>query len=143
MEVDSSSSDNLCKAEVPKQAKLRTATLCLKAEPEVETYPEKVTEGGQIYLGDSALLRQWLATLGPMRIKSGKYEGSSFADIYSKDKHYANCLGRYLKLHADESRSGATVWIRVSRLTSPTTTSNQFSYAEISLPTSWLRWVVY
>eukprot|EP00959_Pyramimonas_sp_CCMP1952_P113406 2370072-Pyramimonas_sp.AAC.1 len=74
MEVDSSSSDNLFRAEVPKQAKLKTAALRLKAEPEVETYSDEVTENGQIYPGNRALLRQWLTTLGPMRIKSGKYE---------------------------------------------------------------------
>eukprot|EP00959_Pyramimonas_sp_CCMP1952_P030617 641659-Pyramimonas_sp.AAC.1 len=93
MEVDSSSSDILYKAEVPKQAKLKTAALRLKAEPEVETYSDEVTEDGHINLGDSALLRQWSATQGPMRIESGKCEGSSFADICSKHKHCASCLG--------------------------------------------------
>eukprot|EP00959_Pyramimonas_sp_CCMP1952_P410077 8594676-Pyramimonas_sp.AAC.1 len=60
MEVDSSNRNNLFfrRAEVPKQAKPKTATQRLKAEPEVETYPNEITEDGQIYLGDSALLRQ-------------------------------------------------------------------------------------
>eukprot|EP00959_Pyramimonas_sp_CCMP1952_P366398 7673928-Pyramimonas_sp.AAC.1 len=55
-------------------------------------------------LGDIALLRQWLETMGPMVIRSGKYEGDSYETIYTKDRHYANCLGRCLKLDADESR---------------------------------------
>eukprot|EP00959_Pyramimonas_sp_CCMP1952_P340870 7139972-Pyramimonas_sp.AAC.1 len=94
MEVDSSSSDNFVRAEVPiQQAKRKTATLRLKAEPEVEAYSDEITGDGQIYLGDSAILGQWLATVGPMRIKSGKCEGKDFAGICSKDEHYANCLG--------------------------------------------------
>eukprot|EP00959_Pyramimonas_sp_CCMP1952_P194625 4070020-Pyramimonas_sp.AAC.1 len=56
-------------------------------------------------LGDSALLRQRLETMGPTIIRSGKYEGDSYETIYTKDSHYANCLGRCLKLDADESRS--------------------------------------
>eukprot|EP00959_Pyramimonas_sp_CCMP1952_P428951 8983994-Pyramimonas_sp.AAC.1 len=69
MEVDSSSSDNIFRTEVPKQAKLKTTTVRLKAEPEVETYSDENMEDGPIYLGDSALRRQWLANLGSMRIK--------------------------------------------------------------------------
>eukprot|EP00959_Pyramimonas_sp_CCMP1952_P148192 3100856-Pyramimonas_sp.AAC.1 len=60
---------------------------------------------GPIMLGDSALQRQWLETMGPTIIRSGKYEGDSHETIYTKDRHYANCLGRRLKLDADESRS--------------------------------------
>eukprot|EP00959_Pyramimonas_sp_CCMP1952_P135268 2830462-Pyramimonas_sp.AAC.1 len=56
-------------------------------------------------LEDSAILRQWLETMGPTIIKSGKYEGDSYETIYTKDKHYANCLGRCLKLDADERGS--------------------------------------
>eukprot|EP00959_Pyramimonas_sp_CCMP1952_P203527 4256050-Pyramimonas_sp.AAC.1 len=104
MEVDSSSSDDLFWAEVPMQATFKTAALRLKAEPEVETYSDEVTEDGQIYLEDGALLRQWLVTLGPMRIESCKCEGSSL-QTYSKDKHYAKRVGQRLRLDADESRS--------------------------------------
>eukprot|EP00959_Pyramimonas_sp_CCMP1952_P334624 7007469-Pyramimonas_sp.AAC.1 len=57
MKVDSSSSDNFSRAEVRKQAKVKTAKLRLRAEHEVETYSDEVTEDEQIYLGDSALLR--------------------------------------------------------------------------------------
>ena len=75
--------------------------------PEKETYNDEMTghPDGPIYLGDNALLRQWLLTMGPTRIRSGKYEGTSYSDIYKQDKQYANCLGRCLKLDADTSRS--------------------------------------
>eukprot|EP00959_Pyramimonas_sp_CCMP1952_P176641 3691950-Pyramimonas_sp.AAC.1 len=104
-EVDSSSSENLVRAEVPtRQSKLKTATLRLKAVPEVETYSDEIAEDEQIYNGGMSFLRQWLATCGPMRVEGGKCEGSGFADIYSKGKHCAKYLGRCLKLDADASR---------------------------------------
>eukprot|EP00959_Pyramimonas_sp_CCMP1952_P030882 647550-Pyramimonas_sp.AAC.1 len=106
MEVDSSSGDSLLRPELPSKPVIpKAATLRLKAEPEVETYDDEITGDGLVCLGDSAFLRQWLTTMGPMRIKSGEYEGDSFAAIYNKDKHCAKCLGWCLKLDADESRS--------------------------------------
>ena len=106
MEVDSSSSDNLFKVELPsKPVQPKAATLRRKIEPEVETHDDEITGDGPIYLGDGALPKRRLTTMGLTRFKSGKYEGNSFAYTYSNDKRYANCLGRCLKLDADESRS--------------------------------------
>eukprot|EP00959_Pyramimonas_sp_CCMP1952_P051736 1081491-Pyramimonas_sp.AAC.1 len=115
MEVDSSSGDNLFKPELPeKQVKVKsrtakaapkttTTTLAARADP--ATYDGDIMGDGPIMLGDSTLLRQWLETMGPTIVRSGKYEGDIYETIYTKGRHYANCLGRCLKLDADESRS--------------------------------------
>eukprot|EP00959_Pyramimonas_sp_CCMP1952_P312458 6540138-Pyramimonas_sp.AAC.1 len=103
MEVDSSSSDSLFKPELPVKPvkvksrtakaapKVTTTTLAVRADP--VTYDDETMGDGPIMLGDRALLRQWLETMGPTIIRSGKYEGDSYEMIYTKDRHYANCLG--------------------------------------------------
>eukprot|EP00959_Pyramimonas_sp_CCMP1952_P219036 4579634-Pyramimonas_sp.AAC.1 len=81
MEVDSSSSDNLLKPELPeKQVKVKsrtakampkttTTTLAVRADP--ATYDDEIMGDGPIVLGDRALLRQRLETMGPTIIRSG------------------------------------------------------------------------
>ena len=64
MEVDSSSSDNLFKVELPsKPVKPKAATLRKKIETEVEIHDDEITGDGPIYLGDGALLKTWLTTM--------------------------------------------------------------------------------
>ena len=129
MDVDSSSSDNLFAPEpveemtqkpiqrtvIPTQTTQRTVvkpknvTLQMKvsSEPEVPLQDLHCKElgDGPIYLGESALLKQWIATLGPTLIQSGKHVGKNFEEIFAADKEYGNCLGRCLKLDADPNKN--------------------------------------
>ena len=127
-EVDSSSSDNLFAKVGDPSKPVKTTKVTLQRSGHVDpdevdphiyiqkwidrnkekdTYDDEITghPDGPIYLGDNALLRKWMITMGPARIESGKYEGLSYSEIYSKDKQYANCLGRCLKLDEDKGNN--------------------------------------
>ena len=107
MEVDSSSSDNLTPEPAEeikpkkKTIKDKSSTLPVKLmfEPEVTTRElnnKKDADdddlSGPIHMGETALLKQWLATMASARIQSGKYTGSSYEEIFTKDREYANYL---------------------------------------------------